>query len=88
MINFLLWSLPFLGISMLIFPIALVVVPIIGWLFGGDKWGARMLLTMIVVVTIWGLWIGCYHVFPIMPAYNNMCPPDQQTAGYCDTGTK
>lgn len=78
----------FLGISMIIVPSAMLIVPFLGWLFGGDKWGSRMLIVMITVVMIWGLWIGYYHVVPLHDVYNNLCPPDQQTAGYCDTGTK
>ena len=78
----------FLGISMLIVPISMVAVPLVAWLFGGDKWGARSSMVMIIVALVWGLWIGFYHLVPLHEAYNNMCPPDEQTAGYCDTGTK
>jgi hypothetical protein len=87
MFNFLVWSLPFLGVSMIVVPMIMISILIVAWLFG-EKYGERATIIVIAMLMIWGLWVGCYHLYPFIESHNNLCPPDQQTAGYCDTGTK
>jgi hypothetical protein len=94
MINFLLWTMPLLGPSMIVVPLIAVVLLVVAWTwsklhpFRADRLGAWAVSFIVIMLLIWGLWIGLYHVYPVVPAYNNLCPQDQQTAGYCDTGTK
>jgi ABC-type anion transport system duplicated permease subunit len=81
MINFLLWTMPLLGISLIVVPTGLILMVFIASLFG-EKHAERATIFMIVAFLIWGIWIGAYHLYPVVYSHNNLCP-NGDVAGYC-----
>jgi hypothetical protein len=72
MINFLLWTMPLLGIS---FPIVIglsILLIIAAFLINNDKLGAWIVSFVVIMLLIWGIWIGLYHVYPVIQAHNNL----------------
>jgi|WetSurMetagenome_2_1015567.scaffolds.fasta_scaffold1662540_1 hypothetical protein len=89
MINFLLWTMPLLGPSMMVVPLIAVVLLIVAWAwsrlhpFRADRFGAWMVSFVVVMLLVWGIWIGAYHLYPVVPVYNNLCDKNEQVMGYC-----
>lgn len=84
--------LPYTAESMIFMPVGglllLIIAGIVSWYKSDDRFGMYTMLSVIALWTIWGLYLGYLMLVPISPSYNNMCPPEEQTAGYCDSATK
>jgi hypothetical protein len=66
MINFLLWTMPLLGIS---FPIVIglsLTLMVIAAIADDDTVGAWILGFIVTMLLLWGIWIGLYHVYPVV----------------------
>jgi len=73
---------PLLGIS---FPIVIglsILLIIAAFLINNDKLGAWIVSFVVIMLLIWGIWIGLYHVYPVIDSHNNLCP-NGDVAGYC-----
>jgi hypothetical protein len=74
-------SLSFLAIGIL----TAITIPFC-FLCNKEETAIKTLITYIVIVFIWGLWLGYLHLVPTEQSFNNLCPADQQVAGYCPGG--
>ena len=66
MINFLLWAMPLVSVSMMIVPVITLILITVALVANNEKFGIRVAIVLLTFIFIWGLWIGLYHVLPVI----------------------
>jgi hypothetical protein len=66
MINFLLWTMPLLGPSIAVVPSLAFTLIIIALSINKDRFGSWIVSFVVIMLLVWGIWIGLYHVYPVI----------------------